>query len=264
MKNNKLSFLNLIITFFSILLIIGVFAYSFNFLREIADKLELELFEETDTEDRNSDDKETEVPETPNNNGSEETIKILLNIFKVDYDEENWEYKESELYKSISLTIKQGAKFKYALEDLSSEGYYPSTDMILEGAFNTNQTFDIYYYKCIEELEPYGNNSTDKSVTYYFGISNLRDKCLILRPNVDYDIEKVIFTVDYLTGSYSFVIDEFVIPKDGYLVLFPSVRRMLGFEKKGDSYNNYMTCISHEFFEEFRNAVGDVYSDIES
>ena len=256
MKNNKLSFFNLIITFFLIILIIGIFAFSFNFLKEFADKLDSGLLDELHAESNKSEVQETEKSDNSDNDSPKETIKIKFNLFKVDYDEENYEYEQQVLYQTVPMTVEKGLKFKYSLEDLSSEGFYASSDMVIEGAYNSNQSFDIYYYKCVDEMVIYESNSSDKSVEVGFSTSYLDDKCLVLKPNVNFDVERIVFTFDTVSGSYSYVVDDFLIPQDGYLVLFPSFGKISGFEKNGDSYNNFMTCKSHDFFEDIRDTSG--------
>ena len=264
MKNNKSSILNLIIILFSFLLIIGVFAYSFNFLKDILEKLELEIFDESGTETQGSDGQESDAPgDSDNSNVSEDMIKIKFNLFKTDFDEENYDYKEKELYKTIPLTVKKGSKFKFALEDLSSEGYYPSSDMIIEGVCYQNQIFDIYYYEFCEEIELFEYNESDKSVSVGFTMSFLDDKCIILRSCVDYDIEKVIFRCDNMSGSYFYVVSDYIIPKNGYLILFPSLApfgKILGYEKNGNSYNDFMTCKDSDLFDEIKGFGNDIAS----
>lgn len=197
---------------------------------------------------------ETDSPDTGNTNVETYTVKLSKGDIVYDSDLLSYVYRE---YAAYEYKGKLNEKYEIKMEDRSSEEYFCRSDMVLTGTYTTNRTYYVEYYEVDGDAFIYGTNkNTGTGYVELRSVDCNYSKCVILRNTADFAITSL--TIKILDGFDvpidEIVITDYVIPANGYIVLFPEHYEFLGYE---GSNATYMTCSYNASFASF---MADVYN----
>ena len=193
--------------------------------------------------------------ETNDSDENIQTYTVKLSKGDMVYDSDVHEYVYRE-YASYEYKGKANEKYEIKMEDRSSEEYFCRSDMVLTGTYNANRTYYVEYYEADGEAFIYGTNKNNgEGYVELRSVDTNYSHCVILRNTADFEITSLTIKIldDVEVPIDEIVISDYVIPANGYIVLFPEHYEFLGYVGNA----TYMTCLHNANFETF---MADVYN----
>lgn len=271
MKNNN-SF-QIIIFLLILVVAIGLFAFlfkSFDMLNTIMDE---DFFDSNLSESNSPDNDNVSGSENDNssNNGNNSQnnssnggntdvyYACILNLYTIDFNYDSFKYGVPVRHDTLIYTGKENTKQEVNLEVICIKAddeddfdryYYPKVDLRQNIVFEGNYESSVNYYESQCELCLSSYNSSTKTAVLNFDFNFAQGyECIVVKSNLDYDVENIVFSYVRAEQFITYTLENYLVPSGGYLVLFPNSHKILGFEKNGESYNDYMTCSYNDVFE---------------
>ena len=194
----------------------------------------------------------------------------ILNLYTIDFNYDSFKYGMPVRYDTLIYTGKENTKQEVNLEVICIKAddeddfdryYYPKADLRQNIVFDGNYESPVNYYESQYELYLSSDNSSTKTAVLNFDFNFAQGyECIVVRSDLDYDVENIVFSYVRANTYITYTLENYLVPSGGYLVLFPNSNKILGFEKNGELYNDYMTCSYTDVFKYYLNFSSTIQS----